>query len=139
MRGRLIGGCMDCLINLLGTPYDQVKQFNERYGDDGLIWFLESCDLNVMDMRRAIWHMKTAGWFSHVKGFLFGRPLHYGEEMFGVDQYHAVTDLLEEFGVPIIMDLDIGHLSPMMPIVTGAMADIDAAGNDFTMKMEMGE
>lgn len=139
MRGRLIGGCMDCLINLLGTPYDQVKQFNEHYGDDGLIWFLESCDLNVMDMRRAIWHMKTAGWFSHVKGFLFGRPLHYGEEMFGVDQYHAVTDLLEEFGVPIIMDLDIGHLSPMMPIVTGAMADIDAAGNDFTMKMEMGE
>ena len=26
--GRLIGGCMDCLVNLLGTKYDKVKEFN---------------------------------------------------------------------------------------------------------------
>lgn len=64
--------------------------------------------------------MKNAGWFKYLKGFLFGRPMLYGQEAFGIDQYRAVTDLLEEYNVPIIMDLDIGHLSPMMPIITGA-------------------
>ena len=46
-EGRLVGGCMDCLVNLTGTSFDKVKEFNERYAADGIIWFLESCDLNV--------------------------------------------------------------------------------------------
>lgn len=129
--GRLIGGCMDCLVNLLGTRFDKVKEFNERYKEDGLIWFMESCELNVMSIRRAIWQMKEAGWFSHVKGFLIGRPLCFGEEMFGIDQYRAVTDLLEEYHVPIIMDADIGHLAPMMPIVCGSTADVSVKGNEI--------
>lgn len=136
MEGRLIGGCMDCLVNLLGTRFDKVADFNERYKEDGFIWFLESCDLNIMSIRRAIWQMKNAGWFSHVKGFLIGRPLCFGEEMFGIDQYRAVTDLLAEYNVPVIMDLDIGHLSPMMPVVSGAMAQVYAKDNSFRMRYE---
>lgn len=136
IRGRLIGGCMDCLVNLLGTKFDRVQEFCEKYAGDGFVWFLESCDLNVMAIRRAVWQMKEAGWFTHVKGFLIGRPLCYGEEAFGIDQYRAVTDLLAEYQVPVIMDLDIGHLSPMMPVVTGAMADIRAEKNTFVMDYE---
>ena len=136
MRGRLIGGCMDCLLNLLGTEYDHVKEFNERYKEDGIIWFLEACDLNIMSIRRAIWQMKHAGWFAHVKGFLFGRPLHYGEEAFGVDQYEAMTALLREYDVPIIMDLDIGHLAPMMPIVSGAVASVHSEDGAFSIRYE---
>ncbi len=125
LQGRLIGGCMDCLVNLLGTQFDGVKAFSEKYAEDGLIWFLEACDLNIMEIRRAIWHMKHAGWFSHVKGFLIGRPLCFGQEMFGLNQYRAVLDLLAEYRVPVIMDMDIGHLPPMMPIVCGAMAQVE--------------
>lgn len=134
LNGRLIGGCMDCLVNLLGTEFDHLKEFQKRYADDGFLWFLESCDLSVMAIRRAIWQMKHAGWFTHVKGFLIGRPLCFGEEAFGIDQYRAVTDLLEEYHVPVIMDLDIGHLSPMMPVVSGALAEVHAAGSQFEMK-----
>lgn len=136
MEGRLIGGCMDCLVNLLGTKYDKVTEFTERYKEDGILWFLESCDLNVMGIRRAIWQMKNAGWFSHVKGFLIGRPLVFGQEMMGLDQYHAVYDLVEEFGVPLIMDVDLGHLPPMMPLICGSYAYAKAAGNDISIKME---
>lgn len=133
MEGRLVGGCMDCLVNLLGTKYDAVKGFNERYREDGIIWFMESCELNVMAIRRAIWQMKNAGWFEHVKGFLIGRPMMFGQDMFGCDQYQAVVDLLEEYNVPIIMDLDIGHLAPMMPMVSGAYAKVDVKGIDITI------
>lgn len=137
MSGRLIGGCMDCLVNLTGTKYDHVKTFSEKYKDDGFIWFLESCDLNVMAIRRAIWQMEHAGWFSHVKGFLIGRPLVFGQEMIGLDQYHAVIDLLGKYHVPIVMDADIGHLPPMMPLVSGSMAEITVSDNDMEVHMEM--
>ena len=125
---------MDCLVTLLGTEYDKTKEFAERYKEDGIIWFLEACDLNIMSIRRAIWQMKNAGWFSYVKGFLIGRPLCYGEEMFGIDQYRAVTDLLADYQVPILMDLDIGHLSPMMPVVSGALAEINAVENSLDIR-----
>jgi len=135
-EGRLVGGCMDCLVNLLGTKFDDVKGFNERYKEDGIIWFMESCELNVMAIRRAIWQMKNTGWFEHVKGFLIGRPMLFGQDMFGCDQYQAVLDLLKEYDVPVIMDLDIGHLAPMMPMVSGAYAKVDVKGNDITISYE---
>ena len=57
MQGRLLGGCMDILVMLLGTKYDRVREFADRYQEDGIIWFLEACDLNVMSIRRALWQI----------------------------------------------------------------------------------
>lgn len=136
MEGRLIGGCMDCLVNLLGTRFDGVRKFTEKYREDGFIWFLESCDLNVFAIRRALWQMEQAGWFAHVKGFLIGRPLCHGQELMGLDQYTAVLHTAAKYGVPVIMDADLGHLPPMMPLVSGSMARIEAEENQLSVKME---
>lgn len=123
--GRLTGGCLDCLANLVGTKYDNVKAFNEKYKDDGIIWFLEACDLNVMSIRRALWNLDAAGWFKQAKGFIIGRPLaSWKQEMMGLDQYNAVTGILGKYKVPIIMDADIGHLPPAMPIISGALGKV---------------
>lgn len=135
--GRLIGGCMDCLVNLLGTKYDKVKAFNERYTKDGLIWFLESCDLNVMSIRRAMWQMENAGWFEHVKGFIIGRPLVFGQEMMGLDQYEAVMGIIRKYQVPVVMDADLGHLPPAMPIICGSIGNVQVKGNQMTLSMEL--
>lgn len=135
--GRLIGGCMDCLVNLLGTSYDQVRQFCEKYREDGIIWYLEACDLNVFGIRRAVWQMIHAGWFQHVKGFLIGRPYHFGEDLIGLDQYHAVCDLLQQYQVPVLMDLDIGHLAPMMTLINGSLACVSTDGAQIQIRMEL--
>lgn len=135
MEGRLLGGCMDCLVNLLGTKYDKVSRFQEKYKQDGIVWFLESCDLNPMGIRRAMWQMEHAGWFRYVKGFIIGRPLCHGQEMMGADQYNAVLDIIAGYDVPVIMDADLGHLAPMMPMVTGSYARVQAEGN--RMKVDM--
>lgn len=121
MSGRVLGGCLDCLGRLVGTKFDQVKAFTKRYQEDGIIWYLEACDLNVMDIRRALWQLDHAGWFETAKGFLIGRPLQ-GEELFGLDRYQAVTGALEKYQVPIWMDLDLGHIPPMMPMINGVKA-----------------
>ncbi len=136
VSGRLIGGCLDCLDMLVGTKFDKVAEFSEKYKEEGIVWFLEACDLNVMSIRRALWQMEHAGWFSHVKGFLIGRPLCFGQEMMGLDQYNAVTDVLKKYNVPIVMDADVGHFAPMMPLVCGSLATIDVKGNDIRVKMQ---
>lgn len=134
--GRLLGGCVDCLVNLLGTRFDRTKDFLEKYKEDGIIWFLESCDLNVFAIRRAMWQMEEAGWFQYVKGFLIGRPLCFGQEMMGLDQYQAILAVAGEKNVPVIMDVDLGHLAPMMPIVTGSLAEVRVCDNDITIRYD---
>lgn len=133
MSGRLVGGCLDCLANLVGTKYDRVKEFVERYKEDGIIWFLEACDLNVMSIRRAMWTLDRAGWFKYTKGFIIGRPYIYGEEMMGLDQYEAVMGIAGKYNVPVIMDADVGHHPPMMPLVTGSMADVSFSHNSLNI------
>lgn len=138
-EGRLLGGCLDCLGRLVGTKYDKVKEFIKRYREDGILWYLESCDLNIMDIRRALWQLDHAGWFGTARAFLIGRPLCFGEELFGLDQYQAVTGILGKYHVPILMDLDIGHIPPMMPVVNGARAAVDAAGQNVTITYRLSE
>ncbi len=137
--GRLVGGCLDILATLCGTAFDRTADFAERCRGEGVVWFLEACDLSVFGIRRALWQLKNAGWFRHVKGFLIGRPLAGREELMGLNHIRAVTEALEEFGVPILMDTDIGHLPPMIPLISGSIASVRyrPAADRFSLKMEL--
>ena len=137
MKGRLVGGCLDSLANLCGTHFDRVKEFNERYKKEGTLWFLEACDLNVLSIRRALWQLDQADWFSTAGGFLIGRPYLYGEEIMGLDQYRAVTDILGKYRVPVIMDADLGHHPPMMPVISGSLGEVETRGNSLKLRMEL--
>ncbi len=136
LSGRLLGGCLDVLSILAGTCYDRVPDFLERYRDDGILWFLEACDLNVFDIQRALWKLAHCGWFRHARGFLIGRPMHFGEDIMGLNQYDAVTSVLGPLGVPVIMDADLGHLPPSMPLITGAVAELYSRGDLLRIKFQ---
>ena len=127
MSGRLIGGCLDCLVNLVGTPFDRTEELCERYKEDGIIWFIEACDLNTMDCRRAIWQLEQAGWFKYVRGFMIGRPRLYYDRFIDYRIHDSFVDMLAGYNVPVLLDVDLGHLPPMMPIVSGAKAQITAS------------
>ncbi len=120
-KGALLGGCLDCLVSLCGTRFDKVKEFNANH-PEGIIWFLESCDLNAIAIRRALFQLKEAGWFKKAKGFLIGRPLHR-EEAFGTNPLASFADLLGELNVPILYSVDLGHVPPSLPLLSGAYAE----------------
>lgn len=133
--GRLLGGCLDCLANLSGTRFDRTGEFVERYREDGIVWFLEACDLNVFSTRRALWQLEETGWFRHVKGFLIGRPRN-GGEMMGLDAYQAVLEVAGRKGVPVVMDVDLGHMPPMMPLIVGSFSEVTVSGNRIRVEMK---
>ena len=69
------------------------------------------------------------------KGFLIGRPALYDQPAMGLDQYHAVYDLPARYQVPVIQDVDLGHLPPMMPLICGSYAQVECKGNDISITM----
>lgn len=124
VEGRILVGCLDVLSTICGTKFDKVKEFVDKYKDDGIIWFVESCDLTILDQLRAFWQLKNAGWFNHAKAIIIGRPAHK-EKMFNVDYKRANYSELKSLGIPVIIDVDFGHVSPSFPIISGGYAKVD--------------
>ena len=56
--------------------------------------------------------------------------------MMGLDQYEAILPIARKHGVPVIMDADIGHLPPMMPLVSGSIANVTAKNGKLEIRME---
>jgi len=117
-EGRLIGGCIDVIKTIIGTAYDNVINFCSQF-DEGMIWYLENCEMSVMDLYRALWQMRETGWFKNAKGFLIGRTM----KSETVDEYtylDALQDSIGVLNVPIIYDVDIGHVPPQITCINGA-------------------
>ena len=130
-EGRLIGGCLDCLANICGTKYDKTKEYINLHQDEGIIFFLEACELSSIGIRRALFQLKNAGWFNNIKGFIIGRSMNYYDESFGTTPTQAYSDLLSDLNVPILLDIDLGHLSPSIPIRCGGYAKIEYKENNI--------
>lgn len=136
-EGRLVGGCLDVLSMLCGTKFDHVKEFVEKYKDDGIVWFLEACELGPFSIRRVLWQLEQAGWFKYTKGFIIGRPLEYKTSFGDFGCIDAVTGILGKYNVPIILDTNIGHISPSIPMMCGSYAKITFESNKFEISYEL--
>lgn len=123
IKGTMLGGCLDCLVGLCGTPFDKVKEWTSSH-EEGIIWYLEACDLNPLSIRRALGQLRNAGWFDNANAFLIGRPLCRDENIFNIEKYNAVLGILSDMNVPFLMDIDLGHIPPSIPIRNGAKATV---------------
>lgn len=125
IKGRIIGGCFDLISSLAGTKYDGINSFNEKYKNDGIIWYFDNCELSKEETIRVLWKMNELNYFKYAKGVIFGR--------FGVDTtYYNYSvkscledSILKELNIPIIYDADISHKAPCLTIINGAIADVN--------------
>ena len=105
-----------------GTPYADVPAFGRAHADEGLVVYLEACEQGAYDIARHLHGLRHAGWFEHASGVLIGRtPAPDSEKM---TQHEAVADALGMLDVPVVLDADIGHTQPFLPLVNGASARV---------------
>jgi muramoyltetrapeptide carboxypeptidase LdcA involved in peptidoglycan recycling len=58
-------------------------------------------------------------------------------DFFGMNRFDAVTEVIGKYNVPILFDVDLGHLPPSMPIITGRIGTIEFKNKQLTLKMEL--
>lgn len=134
--GRLLGGCWEILRSLVGTPYAPVQEFVREYcREEGVIWYLESSEINAAEMYRSLWQMKEAGWFAGAKGFLIGRA-RGNIDVADFSYQDALHRALDDLQVPVIYDADIGHMPPQLILVNGALARVSLQNGKGTLEME---
>lgn len=137
LKGRIIGGCFDIIAELIGTKYDGMKEFNEKYKDDGIIWYFDNCELSMEETIRVLWKMNEFDYFKYCKGVIFGR---FGIEASGLgyDVKNCLKDsILSDLKIPVIYDADISHKAETIPIINGSIATIECIKNKGTISFEL--
>ena len=126
IEGRMIGGCFEVIQNHLGTDLDHIKDFIERYKEDGIIWYFDVFSYTPLDYYLGLLKMKHMGYFKYCKGVIIGRVAIPNI----VDEFNYIEASNKALGsIPHIMEADIGHTDPYMTIINGAIAHVKCANN----------
>ena len=129
-EGRLIGGCLDTLMHLAGTPYGDVAALHASSGD-GHIVFLENCGLRPAVVSRALHQLHYAGWFRGIDALLLGRSSAPDAKSESALSYiEAVRQAIGHLDFPVLMDVDVWHRAPQMTLVQGAVAKLTWSETD---------
>lgn len=126
-RGRLIGGCIETVSILAGTPFGSLSSFAAAHAPEGLIVYLEAAEDNALNIARSLWRLRLAGWFDHANAILIGRTNAPASGSF--TQVDAVRSALGDLGLPIVLDVDCGHVAPHLALVNGALTEVVVDGS----------
>ena len=124
-NGRIIGGCLDCISKLVGTKYDHVNNFIDKYKNDGIIWYFDIFSMSAYDTYLTLLQLKYAGYFRYCKGILFGRIAFPNIENseYIKDYEIAYKKALED--IKYVSEIDIGHTFESFTLINGALVNIN--------------
>lgn len=138
VKGRIIGGNLDVILELCGTKYDGTKDFIDRYKNDGIIWYFDNCELSKEELIRAMWKLNEFGYFENTKAIVFGRNGNDKESYLGYTFETALKDsVVAKKDIPIIYDADVSHKGPCMTIINGAIATIESNNGKGKISFEL--
>jgi muramoyltetrapeptide carboxypeptidase len=118
--GILMGGNLSIISTLLGTDF--VPSWKEA------ILFVEDVNEEIYRVDRMLTHLRLAGVFREIKGFIFGRctDCNPGEGYGSLTLEQVLEDHIKPLGIPAWYGSMIGHIPLKFTVPIGIKAGIDA-------------
>jgi muramoyltetrapeptide carboxypeptidase LdcA involved in peptidoglycan recycling len=136
VTGRLIGGCIDVIDEVIGTSYVDLMGFADKYKNDGLIWFFDNFELTPMGLMYSMNRLKQMGLFKHAKAVIIGRTCFTGDAT-DDDYLEQLERVFGDMDVPLIWNADIGHTRPSFTLVNGAIGHLEFEDGYAELSMEL--
>ncbi len=130
VSGKLIGGCLSILVNLIGTPF--LTELEDK------ILFFEDIGEDPYRIDRMLHHLYYAGVFKKVKGVLMGHfsDCYPRDEEPSLSLDEIFEDFFKDYDRPVIRDLPFGHGEPNKIIPIGAFAEINTETGEILISTE---
>lgn len=136
--GRLIGGCLDIIGRIAGTQFGSIEPFKQQSTGDGVILYFENVEMGPCELTRALYSLRLQGWFSGINGIMIGRSAGPNADSDNQQNYlDALQSALGDINIPVLYDVDIGHIPPQMTLVNGAMATVTFSDSGGSVVQEL--
>ena len=122
-EGVLVGGNLALLAAEIGTPHSQPATSS--------IALLEDVSEELYRVDRLLTQLLRAGWFDGVRGIALGQFIGSGS---GDNLGYLLQDRLAPLGVPMLMDLAVGHLDGNLAFPLGVPAILDADAGTLVLR-----
>lgn len=134
-EGILIGGCIECLKDLIGTKYDNTLNFINKYKNKNIVWYFDVYNMTPINLYLTLLQFKNAGWFKYSNTFLIGKMLFNNDskEFSYLDAYKALDG-------NVVYDCNFGHTYPKFTLINGSYAEIKYKNRKLEIKQtKLGE
>lgn len=136
--GCLIGGCLEIISRLAGTRFGNLPLFKAQNSGEGVILYFENVEMAPCELTRALFSLRLQGWFNNLSGILIGRSAVPDVSDPTKHNYmDALRAALGDIAVPVLYDVDIGHIPPQLSLVNGASATVLFTENGSSVTQQL--
>lgn len=138
-EGELIGGNLNVLTSLLGTPYEPKW--------DGKILFWEEVGETIETIDNFLWRLRVAKVFKKIEGMVVGKitslqPIEDETEKWAhLEKPPILEDIIlkatEGYNFPILYGVDFGHGVPSLTLPMGARALLECSAHGRIGKLSL--
>ena len=114
--GRLYGGNLAVLADLISTRYDLLKP--------DTILFIEDIAEPIYKIERILYQLRLNGVLDNLRGLLVGQFTDYKPNSNYADMETMVRDMTASTRYPIAFGVPVGHVDHNIPLIEGAMVTI---------------
>ncbi|MDI7276123.1 MAG: LD-carboxypeptidase, partial [Anaerolineae bacterium] len=130
-EGPLLGGCLQVLCRLLGTPY-----FPPLEAFEGALFFWEEIGQSLSAIDRLLWQLRLAGVLERISGMLIGTARQTDEAITSEPLptlQQVVLEATDGYDYPILAGMEFGHGIVSIPMPIGVRASLDADRGAFAL------
>lgn len=130
VKGKLFGGNLWSIQQLLGTPYEPFW--------DGAILFIEDCFCEMHQVLAILDHFRTAGVFERIGGLIVGIPLEIKEEelQYEGDFNSLVMNTVKDYDFPVLANVHLGHTNRKLTMPIGSQCQMDYDNNQIVFERD---
>lgn len=117
VTGRLLGGNLAVIADLIGTPYDVVQP--------GTILFIEDLEEPIYKVERILYQMRLSGVLPRLGGLIVGQFTGYKPNDNYDSMERMIADMVAPYSYPVAFNAPIGHVDHNVPVVQSATVTLD--------------
>lgn len=111
-RGRLLGGNVAVLADLIKTRYDMLLP--------GAVLFIEDVAEPIYKIERILYQLKIAGVLGMIEGLMVGQFTEYKPDNSYSRMEDMVADMVAQYSYPVAFNVPVGHVDHNVPLIENA-------------------
>ncbi len=127
-EGKLLGGNLAVIADLINTPYDVIEP--------GTILFIEDIAEPIYKIERILYQLHLSGVMGKLKGLVIGQFTKYNPDKVHQSMEDMIREVVAPHDIPVAFNIPVGHVDHNVPMLVSAKVRLSVSPNNVTMEFK---